>query len=290
MAGKYVISGSNQKDPNALLKHSGYQDFQTSSEYGKGLDVAGLAANLKKLGVEDITKYVHRGPGAMGGSNLQNYFQSLTNQEPASPEGDQQNPPLHGFVKGGGGARAQESRQRSLDSTLKQAYDAAVQRNLYKDLDYTPEEFKANAEAHGGYEGTKDWDKWTHRENQLTGEQDWVLQRDRPTESNFYRRYKKQIIQAGAGVVGFALGGPAGAISAASLAGTLRDAYAARVDRRKVRDAQRDWKNHRDRDEAAAQAALDAKKGFIYRGAGEGVVDYATKDKTNLKKDTYVRS
>lgn len=122
--------------------------------------------------------------------------------------------------------------------------------------------------------------RWASRYNRITGETEIIA--DKQGESNFWRKYKKPLIQLGGGVLGFLVGGPTGAVAGANLAGTIRDAYAARVDKRKYKDYKRDWENDPN------NQPWEPTGGHVYQSAGEGVVDFQTKDVDKKRKEAYV--
>ena len=167
-----------------------------------------------------------------------------------------------------------------------QAYTDAINSNLFSQERVTDEAKLKELGDAGQNEKGGGANYWIKLHNNLTGEDSYDRDYDEKDESNYWRAHKRNIIMGGAGAVGFLLGGPALALTAASLAGAARDAYAARVERRKLQDAKRDWDN-----EQLAEAAANAPQyGNLFKSAGEGVVDWNTSDvDKNKRRDTYVR-
>lgn len=236
------------------------------------------AGAWKNLGNDDLTAYrnlfepVTAGGGFRGGTPTGEY------KLKADKAG-----------KGFGAGFAQTNAQKELQlrqQLMGSAYEDALTKNLFtQSRDITAEKLKELGDAGFSKEGIQQY--WTKLHNNLTGEDQYAKDYDREEESNFYRRYKKQIIQGGAGVLGFALGGPAGALLAAQLAGTARDIYEARKNRREAIDEKRDFENAT----LQAEALYGPHGANLFRGAGEGVVDWSTSDvDRNKRKDTYVRN
>lgn len=128
--------------------------------------------------------------------------------------------------------------------------------------------------------------QWDRRYNYTTDEMEWI-QKD---PSNFWKANKDELIRMGGAVLGTILLPGAGTMLGAQLAGTARDIY-------KMRDARRDFKS--DKRQAFADLVEHEKEvdaynyqhrgANLFRSGGEGVVEYATKDRTNKKKDQYIR-
>lgn len=134
--------------------------------------------------------------------------------------------------------------------------------------------------------------RWDRRYNYVTNEMEWI-----PKESsNFWRANKDELIQVGGalagGIVGSivpGIGTVYGASLGRSLAKTGRDIYKTRQARRDVRDAKRDW-DYQQALLADEEAKYGPKSGNLFKNAGEGVVEWATKDvERNKRKGTYER-
>lgn len=159
------------------------------------------------------------------------------------------------------------------DQWISDMYDQSLKQALITSDLSDEEAYKHGIEQPGTH--------WANRFNRIT-DQNEVIADKNGDDSNFWRKYKKPLIQVGGGVLGFLVGGPSGAVAGANLAGTIRDAYAARVDKRKFKDWQRDWEND------PRNKPWEPTPGHVYQSAGEGVVDFQTKDVDKKRKQAYV--
>lgn len=127
--------------------------------------------------------------------------------------------------------------------------------------------------------------QFDRRYNYSTGEMEWLEK----TPGNFWKANKRELIQMGAMTLGGVLLGPGGMMLGKSLADTGMGIYDARKARRAIRDDRRDWEYEMGQQAAAEEAAKQANMGNLFKSAGEGVVEYATKDLSAKKRDQYVR-
>lgn len=275
----------------------GQENYFSGSQHGQSLTEAQKLDAYRRLMGRDLNlfddaSYRQTGGGFNGaGSTSLEQYRNLFEPVMArggrfgTPTGEYQLRTAQGRPSWGNAANSNQARADALRAQLiSQAYDDAIKRNLFSQTTASDEDYQKHLQE-VGFEGRPGVDKWIQRRNNLTGETDWVLERDTHRESNFYRRNKDAIITGGAGVLGFALGGPAGAMAAASLANTTRDIYKARDEHRRVRMANEDFNNDLRRQQQQDQP----EGGNLFRSAGEGVVEYATKDVANRRKGTYVK-
>lgn len=274
--------------------HAARQQYGSQSEYGKSLSSDQKLENFKKLTGNDLnlfdSKQFNGGFGLAGQDQDYKAYMNLFdpvktgggfNGRGAKATGEYT---LKADTKGkwGGGSDNAAMAQKLKDALTNKAYDKAVG-DLYETGDVSAEEASKLGPADFGM-------KWEHRTNRLTGETETIQDKDQPRESNFWRRNKENAIRAGGAIAGGVVGsivpviGTAyGAAAGASLADTTRKAYAARADRRKILDLKRDWEND------PRNQPWQPTGGRLYQSAGEGVVEYNTKDVEKKKKGTYLK-
>jgi len=255
-------------------------------QYAKGKSSDELLEAIKKLSGEDYDPLTSKGGfdrfGRSAQAQYRNLFEPVRQGKFGGGTGEMKLKAGHGGRFGADNAkRAATLREQAIRDAFHRAVGGG---NLFSNADLTQDELAAISQE-TGYGGKQGVDKWVKRTNKLTGETETVLARDRDRESNFYRRYKKPILQGGAGLLGFLVGGPGGAMLAASLAGTARDIKVARDQRREVRDARRDWEN----EQRSMESLYQPEAGNLFRASGEGVVEYATDDISKKKRDQLVR-
>ena len=267
--------------------------YGSNSEYGKGLDLAKKLEHIKLLTGQDYDPLKSQSYDKLGRSaesQYKNLFEPVQAKggfgKRGVETGEFQLKADAPIGKGFGGGFKKQTNASLADSlknqAITEAYDKAIQ-DVYETHDLSKED--------AAKYGMNDYGmKWVSKKNRLTGETEVTQDKDDPRESNFYRRYKDNIITVGGGILGGILGsivpgiGTAyGAMAGAGLAKSTRDAYKARAARRKIHDLKRDWEND-PRNQPWQPTGAN-----LYQSAGEGVVEYATKDVEKKKKGQYVR-
>lgn len=134
--------------------------------------------------------------------------------------------------------------------------------------------------------------RYDRRYNYANDEMEWIQKEP----SNYWKANKDELIQLGGtlagGIVGSivpVIGTAYGAMLGRSLAKTGRDVYKVRQARRDVRNEERDW-NYQQALQSQEAERYGPQSGNLFRNAGEGVVEWATKDvERNKRKGTYER-
>lgn len=277
--------------------HMAQQQYGSQSEYGKGLSADQKAETFQKLTGndlnlfdDDVAKMFSGGFGKRGKdyTDYRNLFEpvktrgSKMGRETGEYKLKDKVSRLANSVKLGMASRFEGRADALKEKLINKAYDKALN-DAYEVGDVPPEKAAELGEAGYGM-------KWEYRTNRITGETEIIRDKDEPRESNFWRRNKDTAITAGGGIVGGIIGSVVpgigtvyGAQAGAALAKSTRDAYKAREDTRKVKDWMRDWENDPN------NKPWEPTPGHLYQSAGEGVVEYDTKDIEKKGKKAYVK-